>query len=176
MQLKKSINFGDVSQNFQTVASKLKELEGTFTDGFENNIKYLLDNKHWNKNNLVDGKPPISLRTRMDHHDFEVHCFPIIKNEAQAVIVPFDKFSPFTEYNPASFGPLCKITGLNNLISTAVLKGDEADNELIKYAHMMTEQLITLFNQRFVVTERTGFSVQEFFINAIEDAKLEKVI
>ncbi|MCF2948949.1 hypothetical protein L0668_12580 [Paraglaciecola aquimarina] len=169
LQLKKSINFGDVSLNFETVAKTLKELEGTFIDGFENNIKYLLNSNHWNANNLVAGKPSISLRSRMDEYAFELHCFPIVKDEAQAVVVSRDPNSPFTEYNPASFGPLLKINGLNNLISMAVRKGDDADMELIKYAHMMTEQLITLFTKRLNVTERTGKSVKDFFEMMAED-------
>jgi hypothetical protein len=45
LQLKKSLNLGDVSEHFQIVASKLLELEGTFTDGFDSNIKYLLNKK-----------------------------------------------------------------------------------------------------------------------------------
>ena len=80
LQLKKAINFGDVALNFETVASKLKELEGTFTDGFENNIKFLIDSNNWNRVNLVDGKPQVSIRTRIDEYAFELHCFPIIKN------------------------------------------------------------------------------------------------
>lgn len=164
IQLKKSINFGDVSLNFETVAAKLKELEGTFTDGFENNIKYLLNSKNWNPDNLVQGKPKISLRARMDEYAFELHCFPIIKGEAQAVVVINDPNSPFKEYNPANFGPLLKITGLDNLIAMTLRKGDEADIELIKYAHMMTEQLVALFFKKLHVEEKTGNSVKEFFL------------
>lgn len=171
IQLKKSINFGDVALNFETVAAKLKELEGTFTDGFENNIKYLLNETNWNQNNLINSKPPISLRTRMDEYAFELNCFPIIKNEAQALVIVNDPNSPFKEYNPASFGPLLKINGLSNLINMTLRKGDEADIELIKYAHMMTEQLIDLFSVRLRVNERNGHSVKNFFLSLEESEK-----
>lgn len=170
-KLKKSINFGDVSLNFETVASKLKELEGTFTDGFDNNIKYLLNETNWNLNNLINSKPPISLRTRMDEYAFELHCFPIIKNEAQALVIVNDPNSPFKEYNPASFGPLLKINGLSNLINMTLRKGDEADIELIKYAHMMTEQLIELFSVRLKVSEKSGHSVKDFFLSLEQSEK-----
>lgn len=163
LQLKKTINFGEVAANFETVASKLKELEGTFTDGFDNNIKFLIAPKNWNPVNLVEGKPPVSIRTRMDTYGFELHCFPIIKEEAQAVVMPMDLNSPFREYNPASFGPVIKINGLDALITMAIRKGDEADFELIKYAHMMTEQLVQLFCNRMQVTEHSGHSIKQLF-------------
>lgn len=177
LQLKKSINFGDVSLNFETVAKTLKELEGTFTDGFENNIKYLLNKDNWNTNhpnNLDHGKPKISLRSRMDEYAFELHCFPIVKDEAQAVVICNDPNSPFIEYNPASFGPLLKINGLSQLIDMTIRKGDDADMELIKYAHMMTEQLVALFSKRLSVTETSGNTVKEFFKSVLEDANALK--
>ncbi|MDU0354967.1 hypothetical protein RS130_14545 [Paraglaciecola aquimarina] len=163
MQLKKSINFGDVSLNFQTVYNKLADLEGTFVDGFDNNIKYLLNSENWNPAKLVDGKPQVALKTRMDQYAFELHCFPIIRDEAQAVVIPNEPSSPFREYNPATFGPVLKINGLQDLINMMHRKGDDADMELIKYAHMMTEQLIGLFTHKLKVETQNGSSVKGFF-------------
>ncbi len=172
LQRKRVINFGDVSLNFETVASKLKELEGTFVDGFDNNIKFLLNPKNWNPRNLTKNKPEISLRSRMDEYAFEVHCFPIIKGEPQAVVPPHSPYSPFVGYNPAGFGPLLKINGLGALMNMAANKGDEADFELIKYAHMMTEQLIDLFSHKLHVSEKSGQSIKtryETLVNALNE-------
>jgi hypothetical protein len=174
LQLKKTINFGDVAANFETVSSKLKELEGTFTDGFDNNIKFLIHPKNWVTKNLVNGKPPISVRTRMDSYGFELHCFPIIKGEPQAVVMAADPNSPFREYNPASFGPVIKINGLDALMTMAIIKGDEADFELIKYAHMMTEQLIQLFRNKMQVNEYSGQSIKQLFEEKLQAHKDNK--
>ncbi len=171
LQLKKSINFGDVSVNFQTVAKKLAELEGTFIDGFDNNIKYLLNSENWNNTKLVAGKPQVTIKTRMDKYAFELHCFPIIRGEAQAIVMVIEPDSPFKEYNPASFGPVIKINGLQDLMTMMHRKGDDADMELIKYAHMMTEQLIDLFIHKLKVENKSGLSVKEFFYQLEENEK-----
>ena len=52
LQLKKSLNLGEVSEHFKIIANKLLELEGTFTDGFENNIKHLLNNNGYRNSSI----------------------------------------------------------------------------------------------------------------------------
>ena len=41
LQLKKSLNLEEVTDHFPIIVDKLLQLEGTFTDGFDDNIKYL---------------------------------------------------------------------------------------------------------------------------------------
>ncbi len=71
LQLKKSLNLGEISDHFKIIANKLLELEGTFTDGFENNIKHLLNNKNWNLSNCKQGKLSIASSKRCNQHALE---------------------------------------------------------------------------------------------------------
>jgi hypothetical protein len=165
LQLKKSLNLGEVPDHFQIVANKLLELEGTFTDGFDNNIKYLLNKKNWNLANCIQGKPPIALKKNFNQYAFDLHCFPIMNNEPQALIKAFDVYSPFKEFNPSCIGPLLSIPKLNDFIIVAVRYGDQADMELLKYAHTLLEQLIDVLNTSLQVVENSGQSIQEMFLS-----------
>jgi hypothetical protein len=171
LQLKKSLNLGEVPNDFQIVANKLSDLEGTFTHGFDNNIKYLLNNKNWNLANCKRGKPPIVLRKHNHQYAFDLHCFPMINNEPQALIKPFDVNSPFKEFNPSSLGPLLSIPKLSDFISVTIRCGDEADIELLKYAHMLVEQLIYLLTKSLHVLEDSGQSIQEIFLSVDQQIK-----
>ena len=170
-QLKKSLNLGEVPDNFQIVANKLLQLEGTFTDGFDNNIKYLLDQKNWNLANCKQGKPSISLKKHSNRYTFDLFCFPIVNNEPQAHIKSFDKNSPFKEFNPSSLGPLLSIPKISNFASLTVRCGDEADMELLKYAHVLIEQLINLLSTSLHVVENSGQSIRTIFIAVEQQIK-----
>lgn len=174
LQLKKSLNLGEVPDHFQIVANKLLELEGTFTDGFDNNIKYLLNKKNWHLANCKGGKPPITLKKHCNQYAFDLHCFPIVNDEPQALIKPFDADSPFREFNPSSLGPLLSIPQLSDFMSVTIRCGDEADMELLKYAHMLLEQLIDLLTRSLQVVENNGQSIQEVFLSIEQQLKTIK--
>ncbi|MBL4631335.1 MAG: hypothetical protein JKY14_09325 [Paraglaciecola sp.] len=176
LQLKKSLNLGEVPEHFQIVANKLLELEGTFTDGFDNNIQYLLNKNNWNLANCKKGKPPIALKKHCNQYAFDVHCFPIINHKPQALIKPFDARSPFKEYNPSSLGPILSIPKLSDFFSVIILCGDEADMELLKYAHLLVEQLIDLLTTSLQVVENSGGSVQEIFLSVKQQLKQIKPV
>jgi hypothetical protein len=171
LQLKKSLNLGEVSNHFQIVANKLLELEGTFTDGFDNNITYLLNNKNWHLANCKQGKPSIALKKNCNQYAFDLHCFPIINNDPQALIKPFDADSPFKEFNPSIVGPLLSFPKLKDFIVVTIRCGDEADMELLKYAHILLEQLIDLLTTSLNVVENSGQSVQEIFLSVEQQLK-----
>jgi hypothetical protein len=171
MQLKKSLNLGEVSNHFQIVASKLFELEGTFTDGFDNNITYLLNKKNWHLANCKQGKPSIALKKNWNQYAFDLHCFPIVNNEPQALIKAFDADSPFKEFNPSSIGPLLSIPTLKDFIAMTIHCGDEADMELLKYAHILVEQLIDLLTTSLQVVENSGQSIHEIFLSVEQQLK-----
>ena len=171
LQLKKSLNLGEVPDYFQIIANKLFELEGTFTDGFDNNIKYLLNKKNWHLSNCIQGKPSIVLKKHCHQYAFDLHCFPIVNEEPQAQIKPFDADSPFKEFNPSSLGPLVSIPKLNDFISVTIRCGDEADMELLKYAHILIKQLIDLLTATLHVVENSGQSIQELFIAVNQEIK-----
>ena len=171
LQLKKSLNLGEIPDDFQIIANKLLEIEGTFTDGFDNNIKYLLNTNNWNLANCKQGKPPIALNKHCNQYAFDVHCFPIINHEPQALIKPFDANSPFKEFNPSSLGPVLSIPKLSDFFRMIILCGDEADMELLKYAHMLVEQLIDLLSVSLQVVENSGASVQAVFLSIEQQLK-----
>jgi len=164
LRLKKTLTLGEVPDNFQIIANKLLELEGTFTDGFDNNIKYLLNKKNWHLANCNQGKPSVALKKHHNQYAFDLHCFPVLKGEPQALIKPFDADSPFLEFNPSALGPLLNIPKLSDFISLTIRHGDEADMELLKYAHMLLEQLIDLLSKSLHVVENGGKSIQELFL------------
>lgn len=167
LQLKKSLNLGEVPNHFLIVANKLSDLEGTFTDGFDNNIKHLLDKTNWQLANCEQGKPKVALKKHCNHYAFDLHCFPLINGEPQALVKPYADNSPFIDFNPASLGPLLSIPKLADFIRVTIKCGDEADLELLKYAHMLVEQLTELLTARLRVTENSGQTIQEL-VNAIE--------
>jgi hypothetical protein len=174
LQFKKSLNLGEVTEQFQIIANKLLALEGTFIDGFDNNISYLLDQKNWNLTNCKQGKPSIALKKHCNQYAFDLFCFPIVNSEPQAHINSFDKYSPFKEFNPSSLGPLLSIPKLSDFINLTVRCGDEADMELLKYAHILIEQLIDLLNTSLLVVENSGQSIKVLFLAAKQQIKCRK--
>jgi hypothetical protein len=146
------------------------ELEGTFTDGFNNNIKYLLNQKNWNIANCQAGKPPIALTKHTNQYAFDLHCLPIVNSEPQIMIKAFDQASPFLDYNPANVGPLVSIPHLRDFIDVIIRFRDDADLELLKYAHMLIEQLIELLTKSLNVVENSGQSIKELYMLA-KDSK-----
>jgi hypothetical protein len=171
LQLKKSLNLGEIPDHFQILANKLLELEGTFTDGFDNNIKYLLNKKNWHLINCKQGKPPISLKKHCNQYAFDLHCFPIVNDEPQALITPFNADSPFKEFNPSSLGPLLSIPKLSDFVSVTICVGDEADFELLKYAHILVEQLMALLTTSLHVVENSGQSIQQIYLAVEQQIK-----
>jgi hypothetical protein len=163
LQLKKSINLGDVPHNFHILANKLLELEGTFTDGFANNITFLLDQNNWQLKNCVDGKPQVVLRKHINPYAFDLHCFPIIRGEPQAVVKAFHPDSGFKQYDPAVVGPIVSLPKLGEFISMTIRCGDEADVELLKYAHMLMQQLTEFLTKSVNVIQNDGQSIQQVF-------------
>lgn len=171
LQLKKSLNLGEVPDYFQIVGNKLVALEGTFSDGFDNNIKYLLNKKNWQLSNCLQGQPSIALKKHHNQYAFDLHCFPVINNTPQALIKPFDADSPFKEFNPSSLGPLVSIPKLRELIEVTIRCGDEADIELLKYAHILIQQLTDLLSKSLHVVENSGQTIQEVFLSFEQSLK-----
>lgn len=165
IQLKKTISLGVLPHSFSIVANKLRELEGTFIDGFDNNITYLLDQQNWQMKNCDQGKPQVALVRHINQYAYDLHCFPIIAGEPQAVVEAFHPKSGFKQFNPAITGPLISIPQLKGLIETYIRCGDEADLELIKYAHILIEQLCSFLQHKIIVSENSGHSVQQVLLN-----------
>ncbi|MGS2719952.1 hypothetical protein [Paraglaciecola aestuariivivens] len=161
IQLKKTLTLGQVPDDFNIVANKLKELEGTFTDGFANNITYLLNPQNWQLKNCINGKPQVVLVQQITPYAFDLHCFPLINHEIQAMVKDYHPKSGFKEFNPASIGPIVRIPKLSELIELYIRCPDDADLALLKYAHMLIQQTIELIEQRLEVVEIRGLSIQK---------------
>ncbi|MEP2653455.1 MAG: hypothetical protein ABJH06_15845 [Paraglaciecola sp.] len=158
---------GEIPDYYRLIANTLSELEGTFTDGFDNNIKYLLKKDNWQPVNLVNGKPQVKLLKHLSDYSFDLHCFPIINGEPQILVEPYSPLSPFKEFNPAVIGPLLRIPNLQEFIHITTRFGDEADLELLKYIHMLVEQLITLLKQNILVIDDTGTSIKDIYTESV---------
>jgi hypothetical protein len=150
---------------------KLIELEGIFNDGFDNNLKYLFNRQNWQGPNLTNGKPQIALTRIVNDYAFELHVFPIIDGEPQPVVKPFHPKSPFKQYNPSILGPVVNIPGVRDLITMAVRCGDQADLELLKYAHILIEQLTNILADNFVMQGQTGQSIKDTFVLAEQQSQ-----
>ena len=174
LQLKKTLNLGEVPDHFQIITNKIFELEGTFTDGFENNIKYLLNKKNWQLTNCRQGKPAIALRKHCHQYAFDLHCFPIVNKQPQVQIKPYAENSPFKEFNPSIIGPLLSIPMLSDFIGVTIRCGDEADMELLKYAHILVEQLIEVLSNTLDVVENSGQSIQALYLSTEQQLKTMK--
>ena len=104
-----------------------------------------------------------------------MHCFPIINQAPQALIKRFDADSPFKEFNPSSLGPLLSIPKLKDFIAMTIHYGDEADMELLKYAHILLEQLTDLLTTSLHVVENSGQSIQQIFLSVKQQLKQTKL-
>mgnify|MGYP003625464801 FL=1 len=59
-------------------------------------------------------------------------------------------------------------------MSVTIRCGDEADMELLKYAHMLLQQLIDLLITSLQVVENNGQSIQEVFLSIEQQLKTIK--
>ena len=113
----------------------------------------------------MQGKPAIALKKNCHQYAFNLHCFPVINQVPQALIKPFDADSPFKEFNPSSLGPLLVIHKLRDFIAMTIHYGDEADMELLKYAHILIGQTLDLLTTSLLVVENSGQSIHQIFLS-----------
>ena len=123
----------------------------------------------------MQGKPAIALKKNCHQYAFNLHCFPVINQVPQALIKPFDADSPFKEFNPSSLGPLLVIHKLRDFIAMTIHYGDEADMELLKYAHILLEQPTDLLTTSLHVVENSGQSIQQIFLSVKQQLKQTKL-
>ena len=123
----------------------------------------------------MQGKPAIALKKNCHKYAFNLHCFPIVNQLPQALIKPFDADSLFKEFNPSSLGPLLVIHKLRDFIAMTIHYGDEADMELLKYAHILLEQPTDLLTTSLHVVENSGQSIQQIFLSVKQQLKQTKL-
>lgn len=173
-QLKKKINFGNISNFYHTVSTSLGMAEGMYKYGFENSLDILLDKKNWNLAVLggreskvgeieCENMPRLSVYKLFTPSGFEVHCIPWLKDkefEREMHNVPEMEFKV---WNPSLMKVVFRISQLHKFIIFNFEHGDEADLELIKYAHNITEAFVDDLSTKLNVQKVHGVSVKGFF-------------
>jgi len=171
---KKKLNWGEIPTVYHMLASSLGELDGILIHGFDSAFKQLLDPNSWNLNLLggtrdEDGfivlkeKPKISLQHVYDDNTYELHCYPVIQGERFEGAARGEALCPFVIWQPETMRILFRVSSLVSFMVYNFQRGDDADLELIKFAHFKVHQLINLLKESFEVTEVKGYSIAEFY-------------
>ena len=170
---KKKLNWGDVPAIYTMASSSIGEVDGILTHGFDSAYKRL-----FNKNNLnyeflgsftdengnirPKHKPKVTLRHHYDEHNYELHCFPIVKGEQLFGALSQHPLCPFKQWSPESMQMLFRISSLISFIVFTFKSGDPADLALVKYSHKRVQELINEISKSFEIVDVMGYSIAEF--------------
>ncbi|WP_342805125.1 hypothetical protein [Alteromonas sp. M12] len=173
-RLKQKITFNNVPPFYHAVSTSLGLAEGMFRYGFENSLDGLLNQANWNPKTL-DGKagqlgsveftraPRLSIYKVFTHRGFEIHCIPWMKNQEVDRGLINHPDMEFKRWIPSSMKVLFRIAQLHTFIQSYFDVGDEADLELIKYAHNISEDFIDDLQHKLNVVKVHGISIRAFF-------------
>jgi hypothetical protein len=170
---KKRITFGNIPDYFHMTATSLAAAEGMMKYGFDNKIDLLLDKNNWNLKRLggtqdyigkieCDTSPRLSVYKLFTRHGFEVHCIPWLRDVEVDVPLELNPESDFKRWDP-SMKVVFQVSQLHKFISMYHQHGDEADLDLIRYAHNLTEEFVDSLSKRLNVQKVFGISVKGFF-------------
>jgi len=170
---KKKLNWGDIPAIYTMAASSIGDVDGILTHGFDSAYKRLFDRSNWNdvflegftdeSGNLKHKrKPQIALRHHYDDHNYELHCFPIVKGEQLFGSLSQHPLCPFKQWQPESMQMLFRISSLISFIVYTFKSGDEADIALVKYSHKRVQELINEISKSFEIVDVMGYSIAEF--------------
>lgn len=173
-RLKKKINFGNISNFYHSVSTSLGLAEGMYKYGFENSLDILLDKRNWNlellgghENGIGDivceKMPRLSIYRVFTQYGYEIHCIPWLKDhefERDLVNVPEMEFRT---WNPSLMKVVFRISQLHKFMLFYFEHGDEADLELIKYAHNITEDFIDDLRTKLNIQKVNGVTIRGFF-------------
>ncbi|GAB2676994.1 hypothetical protein [Aliiglaciecola aliphaticivorans] len=173
-RLKQKITFNNVPAFYHAVSTSLGLAEGMFRYGFENSLDDLLDQSNWNPQTLeslpgqlnsIDfvSSPRVSIYKVFTHRGFEVHCIPWMKNQEVDRELINHPDMEFKRWRPSSMKVLFRIAQLHTFIQSYFDIGDEADLELIKYAHNISEDFIDDLQKKLNVVKVHGISVRSLF-------------
>jgi hypothetical protein len=173
-RLKNKINFGNIPNFYHSVSTSLGLAEGMYKYGFENSLDILLDKKNWNlellggrENGIGDIEcekmPRLSIYKLFTQYGYEIHCIPWLKDhefERELRNVPEMEFK---SWNPSLMKVVFRISQLHKFMLYSFEHGDEADLELIKYAHNITEDFIEDLQTKLNIQKVHGISVKGFY-------------
>lgn len=171
--LKKKINWGEIPPVYHLAASSISELEGIMTHGFDTPYKRLFNKNCWNLELLggytdelgnvqVKIKPKIYLRHFYSDQHYELHCYPVIQGERITKGITAHPMCAFSNWVPESMQMLFRVNSLVSFIIYGFEQGDQADLELIKYAHIKVSELVENLNESFDVVTIKGLNIAEF--------------
>jgi hypothetical protein len=169
---KRKLNWGELPPFFHMVSNSLAELEGVYKHGFINDIKRILDKRNWNLSLLegrkrpdgeieVKHKPRVVLYRRNTDRGYEIHCYPLIGDQEVRQYAKDIAELPFKIWEPQGMGNLIRVNNLVEFIRHTYLPGDDADRELVKFAHLLTEEIIGHISEHLDVVEDRGYSIKE---------------
>ena len=173
-RMKQKITFGNVPAFYHSVATSLGLAEGMFRYGFENSLDLVLDKRNWNPKalnakatNMGDFEfptmPRLSIYKVFTHRGFEIHCIPWQKNRE----VDREMFNhpdmEFKHWLPGTMKTLFRIAQLHTFIQSYYDVGDDADLELIKYAHNVSEEFVDDLLKKLNIVKVHGISIKGFF-------------
>lgn len=173
-RLKKKVTFGNVPPFYHAVSTSLGLAEGLFRYGFENSLDLLLDKNNWNLTALggfenaigqvtCDTMPRLSIYKVFTPSGFEIHCIPWMKNREFDMEMANHVDMEFKYWVPATMKVLFKVSQLHTFIQSYFDHGDEADLELIKYAHNISEDFVADLSTKLNIVKIHGISVKSFF-------------
>ncbi len=172
--LKKKLNWGDIPAIYHLVSSSLSELNGILSHGFDSSYKTILDRNTWNLTALngykdsngdihVKIKPKLILQHEYNDMGYELLCYPVVDGERINHSLIHQSSSPFQLWLPESMRMLFRV---NSLVAFAIFtyqSGDDADIQLLKYAHNLVEQLVTILSESFELVEVEGYNIAQFY-------------
>ncbi|GAB5379282.1 MAG: hypothetical protein Alis3KO_12690 [Aliiglaciecola sp.] len=173
-RLKQKITFGNVPAFYHAVSTSLGLAEGMFRYGFENSLDLVLNQGNWNPK-MLEGKdgelgstiftqsPRLSIYKVFTHRGFEIHCIPWMKNREVDTELINHPDMEFKRWIPSTMKVLFRIAQLHTFVQSYFDVGDEADLELIKYAHNITEDFIEDLQTKLNVKKVHGISIKAFF-------------
>lgn len=173
-RLKKKINFGNVPPFYHAVSTSLGLAEGMYRYGFENSLDLLLDKKNWNpktlkstedmmSNVIFEQSPRLSVYKVFRKQGFEIHCVPWLKNRQVDMEYINHPDMEFKHWIPGAMKVIFRISQLHVFIQSYFNVGDDADLELIRYAHNISEDFINDLHTKLNIVKVHGISVKGFF-------------
>lgn len=173
-RIKQRITFGNVPPFYHAVSTSLGLAEGMFRYGFENSLELVMSKNNWNPKTLggLDGElgsfvfdhsPRLSIYKVFTHRGFEIHCIPWLKNHEIDQEMVNHPDMEFKRWIPGTMKCLFRIAQLHTFVQSYFDVGDEADLELIKYAHNITEDFVEDLPNKLNVVKTHGISIKAFF-------------
>ena len=172
--LKKKLNWGDVPAIYHMALTAIGEIDGILTHGFDSPFKHILNRSTWNLSYLggykdkdgniaVEQKPKIILKHVYNQTHYELHCYPVMRDELVNYQVHNNPICPFNSWIPDTMQNLFRVNSLVAFITYSFQSGDRADLELVKYAYLGVERLIEILQESFDIVEIQGLTIAEFY-------------